>query len=119
MAGSVWTIAAIAGLALAPILATSGEAQSPSARSAVRSDAPHIFGTIALPLKSTRFDGRWQHVFNSGVGAGQIASLVGATERAPKIEQLRLVNASLNGRIRYRRDTHSAGDHWSTARETL
>jgi len=38
---------------------------------------------------------------------------------APKIEQIRLVNASMNHRIRYRYDTDPSGDTWSTAGETL
>lgn len=42
-----------------------------------------------------------------------------AARRAPQLEQLRLVNASLNERLRYRHDTHPSGDHWSTASETL
>jgi predicted transglutaminase-like cysteine proteinase len=48
-----------------------------------------------------------------------MASLVVAARGAPKIEQLRLVNASLNERIRYQPDNRLSGDHWSTVRETL
>ncbi len=113
-----WAFATTAIVAtLVPV--GSGEAQPRFNVPAPEAGAPHVFGTIALPLKSTRFDDRWQHVLRSGASAGQLAPLIGAARQAPKIKQLRLVNASLNERIRYRHDTGPSGDRWSTARETL
>lgn len=105
--------------ALATILATAGQAQPPPTPSAIKARAPHVFGTIALPLKSTRYDDRWRRALRSEAAPRELTMLVAAARRAPKIEQLRLVNASLNERIRYRHDSHPSGDHWSTARETL
>ena len=105
--------------AVAPSMAAPGEAQPRPAGSAIVAGPPHVFGSIAIPLKSTRFDDRWQRVLRSDAGRGEMASLVAAARRAPKMEQLRLVNASLNERIRYRRDGSPSGDHWSTVRETL
>jgi len=80
--------------------------------------APHVFGTIALPLKKTRFDDRWWRIMRSRP-AGELTSLVRRARQSPRIDQLRLVNASLNKRIHYRYDTHPSGDYWSTAGETL
>lgn len=102
-----------------PIASTPIQAQSRQAAIATQAGAPHVFGTIALPLKTTRFDDRWRRVLHSGAVAGQLTSLVRMARQAPQIEQLRLVNASLNERIRYRYDTGPSGDHWSTAAETL
>ena len=85
---------------------------------ASQSGAPHVFGTIALPLKATRFDDRWRRVLRSGALAKHLTPLLRTARQAPKIEQLRLVNGSLNERIRYRHDIGSS-DRWSTATETL
>ena len=120
MFGKLWTFAILAAIAASSlIVSTPGQAQSGSANPATQTRAPHVFGTIALPLKSTRFDDRWQRALHGGAVPGQLTSLVGAARRAPQIEQLRLVNASLNARIRYRHDIQPSGDHWSTAGETL
>lgn len=103
--------------AAAPIAYTPGQAQWRPAI-ATQPGAPHVFGTIALPLRTTRFDDRWRRVLHSGAPAKHLASLLRTARQAPQIEKLRLVNGSLNERIRYRHDIDS-GDHWSTAGETL
>ncbi|HEY0630095.1 MAG TPA: transglutaminase-like cysteine peptidase [Sphingomicrobium sp.] len=116
MSGSLWTPIILAA-ASTVILQTPGRALAPPAASAA--DAPSIFGTIALPLKSTRFDDRWRRVLRSGLAARQLLAPLAAARRVPPAEQLRLVNASVNARIRYRPDIHPSGDHWSTAQQTV
>lgn len=115
-----WTFAGLAALAIVPPApAALDRAQAWSAVPVARTTAPHVFGTIALPLRATRFDDRWRRVLHSRADPGQLTSLLGTARRAPQVQQLSLVNASLNERIRYRHDIHPSGDHWSTARETL
>src|SRR5687767_14322058 len=104
---------------LAIISSTPGEAQSRTEALGASGGAPHVFGTIALPLKKTRFDDRWRRALRGPTTAGLLTSLVRTARQSPRLEQLRLVNASLNKRIHYRHDTHPSGDHWSTAGETL
>lgn len=111
--------ATIALASSATAIAAPVRAEPRQANLASQAEAPNIFGTIALPLKSTRFDHRWRRVMRSGAASSQLASLLRAGRGAPRVEQLRLVNASLNARIRYRFDANPSGDYWSTANETL
>src|SRR5436190_8087576 len=112
--------ASIGSLAIvAPINPIASQAQDRPSIYAADPAAPHVFGAIALPLGSTRYDGRWQRVSRAGGAEQLLAPLLRAARPAPRLEQLRLVNASLNQRIRYRFDDDPSGDYWSTARETL
>ncbi len=107
-------------LATVPLLLPiQGSAQSQSTVLAEPGGAPNIFGTVALPLKRTRYHDRWLRAVRAPGATGQLAALLRTARPLPRVEQLRLVNASLNRRIHYRHDPHPSGDHWSTAGETL
>ena len=120
MSSKLWTVATIAvPIALAPGIAESGQAQPQATVPSRQAGAPHVFGTIALPLKGTRFDKRWRRVSRSGATPRQLTPRERAARRATQVQKLSLVNASLNRRIRYRHDSQPSGDHWSTISETL
>ena len=118
MSGNLSLFGMTTALAASAPIPYPSHAQPRPAVTASQFGAPHVFGTIALPLRTTRFDDRWRRVLRSGALAKHLMPLLRTARQAPKIEQLRMVNGSLNDRIRYRYDTGS-GDHWSTAGETL
>lgn len=110
-----YAAAILAGLAAA-IAAPAVPATRAAAPTAA---APSAFGAVALPAGTTRFDSRWQRVLNTGTASGAWPGLLRPASDAPRLEQLRLVNAALNQRIRYRFDSDLNGDRWATAQDTL
>ena len=109
------------GLLLSAAISTSGEATVPKGRpsSALAADGrPNVFGSVALPLKHTRYDARWQRVLRSASRAS-LAPLIRPARALGPMDQLQYVNSSLNQRIRYRYDANASGDYWATASETL
>lgn len=117
MRPSIAIVAGWAALAVPATPATPAKVPPPSAAQA--SPAPSAFGAIALPVRSTRFDSRWQRVLRTGTASGAWPGLIAPARAAPRLEQLRLVNAALNQRVRYRFDSDPNGDRWATAEDTL
>lgn len=81
---------------------------------------PDVFGSVALPIRRSPFDRRWQKATSaelSGAPASYAASLVGLGD----IEKLEAVNIYVNSRVRFARDSELYGtaDRWTPANETL
>jgi len=85
----------------------------------IRPPAPNIFGSVALPVKSTRLDWRWHQaraatpLDSAAPGAGIVARAQSLGER----EKLSLVNSWVNSTLRFTED--DIGDHWASAAETF
>lgn len=84
-----------------------------------RPPAPHIFGSIALPVSITSLDAQWNRVraANSVMTDGPWGSLILRLREMDHVEKIRTVNNWVNARIAFRNDDQ--GDEWMTAAQTL
>lgn len=89
----------------------------------VSMSTPNIFGSTALPVGRTPFDGRWRRVAASGVGGahGPWQALIRNASSADRDGQLDQVNQWVNARIAFAEDAreYGIGDHWATASQSL
>jgi predicted transglutaminase-like cysteine proteinase len=89
--------------------------QDPVLDSRSASSGPNVFGTVALPVRSSRYDIRWRRVA-SFAGAFHPAFLPNGSSRS-RADQAQLVNTAMNRNVRYRFDFPR--DQWATASETM
>ena len=97
----------------------SAEACLPAAPAPVRPPPPHVFGSVALPIRATRLDSQWlaarspllEDIEGPWRGLSRHAGMMRGLDR------LTFVNSWINRHIRYRDDPD--GDRWSAAVETL
>lgn len=82
------------------------------------SGAPNVFGSVALPVKHSRYSTRWLRVAE-GAHSPLLESLVRPAKELNRGQKSMFVNSALNLRLTYRFDTHPSGDHWASASETL
>lgn len=85
----------------------------------VRPPAPNIFGSIALPVKTTKLNWRWDQARPS-VPAGISTpwdGIAAAAQQLESREKLALVNSWVNNTIRFAEDNDR--DHWASAAETF
>ena len=84
------------------------------------SGRPDLFGTIALQVGHTPLDARWRTVEHASL-TGAPARFAAALKKVAPLEQLRLVNRYVNGRVQYEDDQRRFGrpDVWASANETL
>lgn len=85
----------------------------------VRPPAPNIFGTVALPIKSTALNWRWDQA-RAATPAGTTTPWEGIVARATQLgdrEKLAFVNSWVNNTIRFTEDKDR--DHWASATETF
>lgn len=87
-------------------------------RAAIAPAPPNVFGSVAMPLRHSRYDERWQRVLRQ-TSSRQLPALVQPVASLGRDQQVRFVNASMNRYISYRFDTDPSGDRWATANETL
>ena len=84
------------------------------------SGRPDLFGTIALPVRRTSLDARWNRSGQSGV-SGAAARYAEALSGRERRERLDAVNRYVNARVRFVDDQVQFGkaDVWSPAPATL
>ncbi|MBJ7438887.1 MAG: transglutaminase-like cysteine peptidase [Sphingopyxis sp.] len=92
------------------------------AQFAARDPAAEL-GTLAIPIKRTRFDARWERVRRPSATGVMHAQLANADAR-PGLDDAALlarVNQWVNGRIAYVNDdrNYRQSDFWATAEQTL
>lgn len=102
-------------LALCAYAPESVQAEPAPQRPATTAEAPHAFGSVALPLGPNRYSQRWRRAAE-GKGPPRLIQLISPARRMDRPGQARFVNAALNRHIAFRPD---AGDRWSTASETM
>jgi predicted transglutaminase-like cysteine proteinase len=79
---------------------------------------PDVFGSVAMPLRHSRYDERWQRVLRQ-TSSPQLPGLIQPATSLGRDQQVRFVNASMNRYISYRFDTGPSGDRWASVNETL
>jgi predicted transglutaminase-like cysteine proteinase len=79
---------------------------------------PDVFGSVALPVRESRYWQRWNRVSRSAA-APQLTRLAQPARSLGRFQQAQLINAAMNRRISYRFDSDPSGDQWATAGETL
>ena len=87
---------------------------------ALSSDTPDVFGSVALPVRSTPLDDRWSRVRSAGVH-GELAGWAHRLRAYPVAERIAAINSFVNGRVHFaedRREFRSA-DLWQSASNTL
>jgi predicted transglutaminase-like cysteine proteinase len=90
---------------------------------AVDSGRPDVFGSIALPVRQTPLDRRWNSIRHTriGAGAGPWAALIRSQRSETQATQIAAVNAWVNDRIVYVDDAKAFGvaDIWAGAAQSL
>lgn len=81
---------------------------------------PDIFNSIAMPIRHTALDARWDRVGSASVG-GQAGRFAAALRDHDERSRLDAVNAYVNARVAFTDDIRQFGvaDRWSAASETL
>lgn len=79
-----------------------------------------FLGSRRIKIGSTPLDGAWRRVSRSSVAVSP-SDLLGQAFEAPRLDQIRKVNAWVNRKIRFVEDRQLYGraDYWATAGETL
>ena len=94
--------------------------EPPRVSEGASSGRPDVFGSVALRLRQTRLDARWQKVERSGIG-GSAARFAQSLRAKDSVERLEAVNWYVNKRVSFVDDSrqHGRADVWSFASETL
>ena len=84
------------------------------------SGRPDLFGSVALPVRRTSLDDRWNRAGESAVTGAAASFAEGLTARE-RVERLDAVNRYVNARVRFVDDQVQFGkaDVWSSAPATL
>lgn len=92
----------------------------PAIAPAVFSDKPDLFGTVALRVRHTPLDDKWNHVEHARVSGGAAVYAAGLRSFDQRT-RLEAINAFVNRRVRFTDDRQEYGrsDVWSTANSTL
>lgn len=104
---------------LAFLLAPAAGAAAPVARVSDARAAPHLFGTIALPVTRTPYDAKWAR---AGISSRRPVYLSDRMRTGSALYlDLAKVNSAINRRVSFRADSsrHEGGDAWSPASRTL
>ncbi len=87
---------------------------------ALATDRPDVFGSVALRLASTPFDGEWRRVANQPIGSEAAAELA-SYDTLDTLARIDAINRWVNQRVEFVNDitVHGADDRWSATAETL
>ena len=90
------------------------------ARTAVSSDRPDVFNSVALSIDRSPLDTRWSLVSGAGVG-GNAGAFAASLRGDDIISKLEAVNSYVNARVRFIDDRVQFGvaDRWLAPAETL
>jgi predicted transglutaminase-like cysteine proteinase len=82
--------------------------------------SPDILGSVGVPVRQTRMDGRWHRVIEPA-SATALARFTGPVATLGRQQQVAFVQGAVNRTVAYRTDIDNWGreDHWATADETL
>ena len=82
---------------------------------------PSLFGTIAVPVATTRMDERWRRISARSLNPAALGRLISAAAPLGRQQQAAYVQTAVNRRITYRGDYDNWGfdDYWATAEQTL
>ena len=112
-------------LALFAVPAAAQDAESQLYVTGARQQAPaparpSLFGTIAVPVATTRMDERWRRI-SARSSAGSLARLTAGAAGMGRQAQAAHIQAAVNRRVTYRGDYDNWGfdDYWATADETM
>jgi predicted transglutaminase-like cysteine proteinase len=88
-----------------------------------RSDGPNVFGSVALAIGHTPTESKWRHVATASLTgqAGPWAEVLSRARGLSREQQMLVVNAWVNHRIRFVDDArlYRVSDQWATAAESL
>ena len=84
-------------------------------------NAPDVFGSVAMPVRHTALDAKWHSVGRSDLGKGPWSALIRATSVMERTDRVAAVNHWVNARIRFASDvaTQAKGDDWAGAARSL
>jgi predicted transglutaminase-like cysteine proteinase len=93
---------------------------APAVAAGVTSGKPDVFGSVALPVGSTRLSARWHRVEDAGLG-GAPGRYAQSLRGLDQVERLEAVNRYVNRRVRFVDDDRQYGraDVWASAGDTL
>lgn len=108
------------------VMVLAATALASDARADTRGGEPHkavgpqIFGSVALPVRRTRFDGNWSNAMQPSPRELLDQRVRNAKGRSA-LEQLAIVNKAVNRAVDYATDKENwgVGDYWAPTRETL
>lgn len=121
-AGLASCIAALALHSSAAAQARKGQRQEPAAVAVASVQrAPHLFGTIAVPIRARRFAAEWARARRDASWHPALQALVAPARHSPRKAQIDYVQGAVHQRIRWRSDATEWGlhDYWASAVETL
>jgi predicted transglutaminase-like cysteine proteinase len=84
-------------------------------------NAPDVFGSVAMPVRHTALDAKWHAVGRSNLGKGPWSALIRATSFMDRVDRIAAVNHWVNARISFASDvsTRAKGDDWAGAARSL
>ena len=89
----------------------------------VPDSTPDMLGTIANPIRASRFAGSWRHACQDADAAATpiLQRMVAPARRLTPLQQIAFVQNAVGTRIRFLSDTTLWGkhDYWASASETL
>ncbi|HEX5238656.1 MAG TPA: transglutaminase-like cysteine peptidase [Sphingomicrobium sp.] len=111
-------IAASASSALAAPIAAQA---NPNAKVLLATEGPNMLGTLALPIKATRFSAYLARARQDASASPMLQRLIAPARRLPPVQQLAFVQRSVSNSIRWVSDTTEWGQHeyWASASQTL
>ena len=115
-----WAVALLA--AGAPLSwAVAAPAAAAPAYSFTAAQGPNMLGTVALPIKATRFAAYLARARQDASASPALQRLIAPARRLPPIQQLAFVQRSVSNGIRWVSDTTQWGQHeyWASASQTL
>lgn len=83
--------------------------------------APHMFGTVALPARVSRYAEGWERARRDASGLPQLQALIAPARGLDRERQIAHVQAAVHRQIRWISDATEWGEHdyWASAAETL
>lgn len=118
-AGALCAAAAVVHSAAA---ADSNEAARANAPIFVTSNlGPNMLGTVALPIRATRFADSWGRASADATRSPEVQRLISPARAMGRLQKVNFVQAAVHARVRWMSDATQWGQHdyWATAEQTL
>ena len=108
---------------LLPEIDNALEYPQPAHTPAPHSDAPDVFGSVAVPVARTPLDTKWQSASQAKLvsSSGPWAQMLKSASGQSRAVQVQTINNWVNGHVRFTddRENRQSADRWSGATETL
>jgi predicted transglutaminase-like cysteine proteinase len=98
-----------------PAMTTGLSSSHPLLSAPAAASGPDVFGTVALPVRHSRYDARWHRVADSPRIA--LPDFAQPAQSLSGDQQAQTINAAMNRHVHYRYDFPR--DNWATANETM